>query len=86
MCLKTPPSEVLLGEKGFLALSLFILAFLWPSLFVSPAMVPTIYLLLDRESILYDLLMNEGSLFCTYEIHQTEMLQIVFLVSLKSSQ
>jgi hypothetical protein len=36
--------------------------------------------------------MKEGSLFvlfcfvCTYEIHQTEMLQIVFLVSLETSQ
>jgi hypothetical protein len=29
--------------------------------------------------------MKEGSLFCTYEIHQTGMLQIVFLVSLGSS-
>jgi hypothetical protein len=32
--------------------------------------------------------MEEGSLFCcvrTYEIHQTRMLQIVFLVSLESS-
>jgi hypothetical protein len=36
--------------------------------------------------------MKEGCLFllfcflCTYEIHQTEMLQIVFLVSLETSQ
>jgi hypothetical protein len=33
--------------------------------------------------------MKEGSLFvlfCTYEIHQTRMLQITFLVSLESSQ
>jgi hypothetical protein len=30
--------------------------------------------------------MKEGSLFCNYEIHQTRMLQIVFLVSLESSQ
>jgi hypothetical protein len=32
--------------------------------------------------------MKEGNLFCfvsTYEIHQTEMLQITFLVSLESS-
>jgi hypothetical protein len=29
--------------------------------------------------------MKEGSLFCNYEIHQTRMLQIVFLVSLESS-
>jgi hypothetical protein len=43
-------------------------------------MVSTIDLLLDSESILYDLSMKEGSLFCTYEIHQTEMLQIVFLI------
>jgi hypothetical protein len=28
---------------------------------------------------------KEGSLFCSYEIHQTGMLQIVFLVSLESS-
>jgi hypothetical protein len=36
-----------------------------------------------------NLSMREGSLFvlfCTYEIHQTEMLQIAFLVSLESSQ
>jgi hypothetical protein len=36
-----------------------------------------------------NLSMREGSLFvlfCTYEIHQTEMLQIVFLVSLESSK
>jgi hypothetical protein len=30
--------------------------------------------------------MKEGSLFCSYEIHETRMLQIVFLVSLESSQ
>jgi hypothetical protein len=33
--------------------------------------------------------MKEGSLFvlfCTYEIHQTRMLQITFLVNLESSQ
>ncbi len=31
--------------------------------------------------------MKEGSLFCRYEIHQTRMLQIVFLlVSLESSR
>jgi hypothetical protein len=30
--------------------------------------------------------MKEGSLFCNYEIHRTGMLQIVFLVSLESSQ
>jgi hypothetical protein len=33
--------------------------------------------------------MKEGSffvLFCTYEIHQTRMFQIVFLVSLESSR
>jgi len=30
--------------------------------------------------------MKEGSLFCSYEIHRTRMLQIVFLVSLESSQ
>jgi hypothetical protein len=29
--------------------------------------------------------MKEGSLFCSYEIHRTGMLQIVFLVSLESS-
>jgi hypothetical protein len=32
--------------------------------------------------------MKEGSLFvlfCTYEIHQTKMLQIMFLVSLETS-
>jgi len=28
--------------------------------------------------------MKEGSLFCSYEIHQTRMLQIVFLVSLET--
>jgi hypothetical protein len=32
------------------------------------------------------LCMKEGSLFCNYEIHQTKMLHIVFLVSLESSQ
>jgi hypothetical protein len=32
-----------------------------------------------------NLSMNEGSLFCSYEIHWTRMLQIVFLVSLESS-
>ncbi len=30
--------------------------------------------------------MKEGSLFCRCEIHQTGMLQIVFLVSLESFQ
>jgi len=30
--------------------------------------------------------MKEGSLFCSYEIHQTRMLQIMFLVSLESCQ
>ncbi len=41
---------------------------------------------------LHDLSMKQGSLFvlfcfvCTYEIHQTGMLQIAFLVSLESSQ
>jgi hypothetical protein len=30
--------------------------------------------------------MKESSLFCNDEIHQTEMLQIVFLVSFESSQ
>jgi hypothetical protein len=32
--------------------------------------------------------MNKGCfvLFCSYEIHQTRMLQIMFLVSLESSQ
>ncbi len=30
--------------------------------------------------------MKEGSLFCSYEVHQIGMLQIVFLVSLESSQ
>ncbi len=30
--------------------------------------------------------MKEGSLFWSYEIHQTRMLQIMFLVSLESSQ
>jgi hypothetical protein len=33
--------------------------------------------------------MKQGSLFvlfCTYEIHRTRMLQIMFLVSLESSQ
>jgi len=30
--------------------------------------------------------MKEGSLFCSCEIHETGMLQIVFLVSLESSQ
>ncbi len=30
--------------------------------------------------------MKEGSLFCSYEIHQTRMLQVMFLVSLESSQ
>ncbi len=30
--------------------------------------------------------MKEGSLFCSSEIHQTGMLQIVFLVSLESSR
>ncbi len=30
--------------------------------------------------------MKEGSLFCRYDIHQTGMLQIVFLVSLESSR
>jgi hypothetical protein len=30
--------------------------------------------------------MKEGSLFCSYEIHGTGMLQIVFLMSLESSQ
>jgi len=29
--------------------------------------------------------MKEGSLFCGYEIHQTGMLRIMFLVSLESS-
>jgi hypothetical protein len=29
--------------------------------------------------------MKEGSLFCSYEIHRTGMLHIVFLVSLESS-
>jgi hypothetical protein len=33
-----------------------------------------------------NLSMKEGSLFCSYEIHGTGMLQIVFLMSLKSSQ
>jgi hypothetical protein len=33
-----------------------------------------------------NLSMKEGSLFCSYEIHQTRMLQIMFLVSLESSQ
>ncbi len=28
--------------------------------------------------------MKEGSLFCSYEIHQTLVLQIVFLVSLET--
>jgi hypothetical protein len=31
------------------------------------------------------LFMKEGSLFCNHQIHQTRMLQIVFLVSLESS-
>jgi hypothetical protein len=30
--------------------------------------------------------MKEGNLFCSYEIHPNGMLQIVFLVSLESSQ
>jgi hypothetical protein len=30
--------------------------------------------------------MNEGSLVCSDEIHETKMLQIVFLVSLEGSQ
>jgi len=30
--------------------------------------------------------MKQGSLFCSYEIHRTGMLQIMFLVSLESSQ
>jgi hypothetical protein len=30
--------------------------------------------------------MKEGSLFCSYEIHQTGMLQIMFLMSLESSR
>jgi hypothetical protein len=29
--------------------------------------------------------MKEGSLFCSYKIHQTRLLQIMFLVSLESS-
>jgi hypothetical protein len=33
-----------------------------------------------------DLSIKEGSLFCNYEIHRTGMLEIVFLVSLESSQ
>ncbi len=41
--------------------------------------------------LLLDLSMNEGSLFCfvlycSYEIHRTGMLQIVFFVSLESSR
>jgi hypothetical protein len=32
-----------------------------------------------------NLSMKEGSLFCSYEIHRTGMLQIAFLVSLESS-
>jgi hypothetical protein len=34
----------------------------------------------------YNLFMKEGSLFCSHEIHQTGMLQIMLLVSLESSQ
>jgi hypothetical protein len=30
--------------------------------------------------------MKDGSLFSSYEIHQTRMLQIMFLVSFESSQ
>jgi hypothetical protein len=30
--------------------------------------------------------MKEGSLFCSYEMHRTRMLQILFLVSLESSR
>jgi hypothetical protein len=30
--------------------------------------------------------MKEGSLFCSYEIHQSRMLQMAFWVSLESSQ
>jgi hypothetical protein len=30
--------------------------------------------------------MEEDSLFCNYEIHQTKMLQIVFFVFLENSQ
>ncbi len=33
-----------------------------------------------------NLSMKEGSLFCSYEIHGTGMLQIAFLVSLESSR
>ncbi len=40
----------------------------------------------SAQATLVDLSMKEGSLFCTYEIHRTGMLQIVFLVSLESSQ
>jgi len=39
-----------------------------------------------KSRIAQHLSMKEGSLFCSYEIHQTRMLQIVFLVSLESSQ
>jgi hypothetical protein len=39
-----------------------------------------------KSRIAQNLSMKEGSLFCSYEIHQTRMLQIVFLVSLESSQ
>jgi hypothetical protein len=38
------------------------------------------------ETLRPHLSLNEGSLFCNYEIHQTGMLQIVFLMSLESSR
>jgi hypothetical protein len=40
----------------------------------------------SAQATLVDLSMKEGSFFCTYGIHRTRMLQIVFLVSLESSQ
>jgi hypothetical protein len=41
---------------------------------------------LDNFIMSLHLSMKEGSLFCSYEIHQARMLQIVFLVSLESSR
>jgi hypothetical protein len=55
------------------------------------ALACTIYFIMKRVKNVckgaYDQSIYEGrcSLFCSYEIHRTELLQIVFLVSLESS-